>query len=53
MSSDCTKSRVLAEVSASPGLYADEVAERLKIPTKIAVDLVGELIEEGIIEWAR
>lgn len=40
------KADVLLEISQNPGLYADDVAERLRMPTA----LVGELIDEGILE---
>ena len=45
-----SKADILLEISRNPGLYADDLAERLGIPTKLAVELVGELIDEGILE---
>lgn len=43
------KEAVLLEISRNPGLCADEVAERIGIPTKLVVELVGELIDEMVI----
>lgn len=45
-----SKADILLEISRNPGLYADDLAERLGIPTKLAVELVDELIDEGILE---
>lgn len=47
-----SKADVLLEISRNPSLYADEVAERLGMSTKLAVELVGELIDEGILEYS-
>ena len=48
-----TKADVLLEISRHPNLYADEVAERLGMSTKLVVELVGELIDEGILEYSE
>lgn len=44
-----SKADILLEISRNPGLYADDLAERLGIPTKLVVELVNELIDEGIL----
>jgi len=45
------KADVLLEIFRNPSLYADEVAERLGMSTKRAVEIVGELIDEGVLEY--
>lgn len=48
-----SKADILLEISRNPGLYADDLAERLGMPTKLAVELVSELIDEGILESSK
>ena len=42
---------VLSEISSNSSLYADEVAERLGMSTKLVVELIGKLFDEGIVEY--
>lgn len=47
------KEQVLLEITRQPGLYADEVADRLKISTMVAIDLIDELLQKGLIEFSN
>lgn len=47
------KEQVLLEITGHPGLYADEIAERLKMSTMVAIELTDELLQEGLLEFDK
>jgi len=45
---------ILAELdSCEDGCYADDLAKRLNLPTGLVVEIIGQLLDEGILESSK